>query len=280
MPGTVTLVDREFLLFSFPYNPEVNSALRDAADNRVHWDSRRHGFTLSTDRLRGYPSLVAKLTQFIREQGLDADAEVRKLLAFREVKAAVPSAEQAQHVPGPDELGPGQLRADLLPSSTWGSNLRGVFSREEWDALRIPVCTAAGNLCEVCGAEVHMDNGRKRRPDCHELWIFERRDGRNIQRLNRLIALCPDCHRAQHIGLAGVNAETGLVIAKLRAVNNWTEAQAQQELNRAWGEYERRQRCRWDLDLSALREALTIDGFPDLYIPAGDRDRLGNSYYS
>jgi hypothetical protein len=33
------------------------------------------------------------------------------------------------------------------------------------------------------------DSGRRRRPDCHELWIFEHQSGRSIQRLDTLIAL-------------------------------------------------------------------------------------------
>lgn len=281
MPGTVKIVDSELLLFCFPYDPDVNRALRRAADNRVHWDAERRGFTLSASRLRHDPSMIAEITGFIRKHGLDADADVGGLLGFREVNPAIPSAapRPQQRPPSPGDLGPGQLRAGLLPSSTWGSNLRGVFSREDWDALRIPVCTAAGNVCEVCGAETYMDNGRKRRPDCHELWVFEHEDGRNIQRLGRLIALCPDCHRVQHVGLAELNGETGPVIAKLREVNHWTERQAELELDRAWAEYERRERYRWDLDLAVLSESVTIDGFPDLYIPAAERDRLGNSYY-
>jgi predicted HNH restriction endonuclease len=109
-----------------------------------------------------------------------------------------------------------------------------VFSRKDWDAYRIPVCTSAGDVCEVCGAQVYTDSGRKRRPDCHELWIFEHRGDRSVQRLDRLIALCPDCHRAQHIGLAGVNDEIELVIARLRDVNGWTAAQAMLEINRTW----------------------------------------------
>ncbi len=51
-------------------------------------------------------------------------------------------------------------------------------------------------------------------------------------------------------------------------------------MNRARAAFEERRRYRWDLDLSALREIVTIDGYPDLYIPANDRYRLGNSYYS
>jgi hypothetical protein len=81
------------------------------------------------------------------------------------------------------------------------------------------------------------------------------------------------------IGLAGVKGETSLVIAKLCEVNTWTTAEATLEMNRAWAEYERRQRYYWDLDLSVLRAAVTIDGYPDLYLPAEERDRLGNSYY-
>jgi hypothetical protein len=55
--------------------------------------------------------------------------------------------------------------------------------------------------------------------------------------------------------------------------------QAQLELDRARAEYARRERYRWDLDMSTLAVSVTIDGFPGLYISAADRDRLGNSYY-
>jgi len=68
------------------------------------------------------------------------------------------------------------------------------------------------------------------------------------------------------------------VIAKLQAVNGWTQPQAQQEVARAWTEYERLERHSWDLDLSALGGLIAIDGYPDLYIPASERVRLGNSY--
>jgi hypothetical protein len=281
MPGTVRLVDRDKLLFCFPYDPVTNDELRDAADNRVRWDARRRGFTLSVTSLRYNPSLAVQIGQFIIRRGLDADTDVRKLLAFRHVKETSSGApgHLSHRAPGPHVLGPGMLRAGLLPSATWGSNLRGVFSREDWDRLRIPVCTAAGDRCEVCGAQVFTDSGRPRRPDCHELWTFEHKNGRNIQRLDVLIALCRDCHRVQHVGLAGVQGETDAVIAKLQAVNGWTQPQAQQEVARAWTEYERLERYSWDLDLSALGSLITIDGYPDLYIPASDRVRLGNSYY-
>jgi 5-methylcytosine-specific restriction endonuclease McrA len=278
--GTLELVNGQLLLFRFPYNPEVNSELRDVTANRVRWDPQRGGFTLALDRLRRDPSMIARLTRFIDEREISPDTEVRKVLAIRRVVAgAAARTAPAGRTPRPGELSHGQLRCDLLPSSTWGSNLRGVFSRQDWDALRIPVCAAAGHVCEVCGSVALTDSGRKRRPDCHELWIFEERKGRAVQLLDRLIALCPDCHRAQHIGLAGLKGETHLVIAKLQEVNGWTAAQAQREILRAQDEYGRRQAHSWDLDLSALRGVIAIDGYPDLYFPAHERACLGNSYY-
>lgn len=61
MPGTVRLVDRDKLLFCFPYDPVTNDELRDAADNRVRWDARRRGFTLSVTSLRYNPSWPSRL---------------------------------------------------------------------------------------------------------------------------------------------------------------------------------------------------------------------------
>ena len=58
-------------------------------------------------------------------------------------------------------------------------------------------------VCEICGSP-STRNGRTVRPDCHEKWVFEFRAGTPVQRLERLIALCPACHQVQHSGLARV----------------------------------------------------------------------------
>ena len=38
---------------------------------------------------------------------------------------------------------------------------------------------------------------------CHEIFEFD--DQKLIQKLTKLVALCPDCHMVKHIGLAEVN---------------------------------------------------------------------------
>lgn len=69
------------------------------------------------------------------------------------------------------------------------------------------------------------------------------------------------------------------VIAKLREVNHCSSDQAMAEIARARQICAQRALVRWDLDLSVLGELISINGFPDLRIPAGDRQRLGNAFY-
>lgn len=176
-------------------------------------------------------------------------------------------------------IGPGVIYPDLLPSNVWGSNLRGIFSRDQWDTLRLPVCAAADNRCEVCDEHSIDDRGRQRRPDCHELWHFESTGKSKLQRLIRLIALCVDCHRVQHIGRAQVKGELPLVRRQLMKVNSWTDAQVKRAIDDAVARFEWRGRYDWDLDLSLLADKIHIVTHPNLRIPADDRRSLGNSFY-
>lgn len=173
------------------------------------------------------------------------------------------------------------IRADMLPSSTWGSNLRGLFP-DDWNRLRAPVCEAAGNACELCGAistRTRRD-GKPYRPDCHEKWRFDLdENGALVQRLERLVALCSDCHRVQHAGHANATNQTGPMLAQLRRVNDWTIEAARADLERAQNRWLVLNNCTLDLGLSALAGQVRLDGFPSLYVPAKERDCLGNSFY-
>lgn len=176
-------------------------------------------------------------------------------------------------------IGPGVIHPDLLPSNVWGSNLRGIFSRDQWDALRLPVCAAAGNRCEVCREPSVDERGRPRRPDCHELWHFDSTGETRVQRLIRLIALCVNCHRVQHIGLAQVKNQLPLVRTQLKKVNSsWTDREVDTAMRNAADRFKWRGRFDWDLDLSLLQGTISFEGYPDLLIPARQRSALGSSY--
>ncbi|WP_460524411.1 hypothetical protein [Humibacter antri] len=153
------------------------------------------------------------------------------------------------------------------------------MSSKDWDRLRLPVCAAAENRCEVCGRRGRSVNGRTLRPHCHEVWVFETRNGRNIQRLERLIALCQACHSVQHMGRAAARGKTEHTIRTLQRVNGWTRDQALADIHRAIARFETMDHIQFDLDLGALAGKLSLPGYPELYIPAADRSELGNSYY-
>jgi hypothetical protein len=178
----------------------------------------------------------------------------------------------------PMPIGPGNLRADMLPGGTWGSNLRGILPSTDWRKISRACSAAACGRCQVCGNPGHDENGRPRGLDCHELWSFDYT--RHVQLLAALTGLCPECHEVQHTGRAASVGRDRLVVAHLQRVNGWSRNQADAEVTRAWREYERRSQYDWGLDLSALAGIIAVDGYPALFVPAADRAQLGNSYWS
>ena len=93
------------------------------------------------------------------------------------------------------------LLPKALPSSTHFQNPRTWMGKEKWDVVRKEVYKRANNVCEVCGGK-----GRRHPVEAHELWAFNLKTREQI--LIRFVALCPMCHRLQHMGLAGIHNTT------------------------------------------------------------------------
>ena len=148
-------------------------------------------------------------------------------------------------LPGQTAL-PGRsfLSIELVPRTCWFSNVRSHVSENDWDLLRRMTYAKAGRHCEICGA------GPRIRLDAHEVWEYD--DERRVQRLENLVALCVDCHRVKHAGLAAVNREMHLVVAHLMQVNDWDEAKAEEYLEISFRTCEERSAHEWTLDLSFL----------------------------
>lgn len=189
---------------------------------------------------------------------------------------ALPPLLTVDTLAGPDAADGVVIRADLLPPSTHGSNLRGILDSRDWDRLRIPVCERANNACAICGAAT-MRSGRPSRPDCHEKWVFERVGRFPVQRLEQLVALCPGCHEVQHSGRARVRGREQNVLNRLMRLNHWTQEQADADLERAVRRARALAAFSWNLDLTALEGQITIPGFPALLVKASARATLGNS---
>lgn len=86
-----------------------------------------------------------------------------------------------------------KLSIELVPETCWYSNVRSSVTKKQWDHIRKQVSTAAYDTCEICGGI-----GDEWPVECHEVWNYD--DVNHVQRLERMIALCPDCHAVKHAG--------------------------------------------------------------------------------
>ena len=91
-----------------------------------------------------------------------------------------------------------KLKIELVPKTSWYSNLRGKMSEKGWDNVRKKTYATFNYKCGICGS----NEGQLH---CHEIWEYD--DKKHKQALKGFIALCVLCHHVKHIGLAGILAE-------------------------------------------------------------------------
>lgn len=90
-----------------------------------------------------------------------------------------------------------KLSVELIPMTSWYSNVRSNVTSKQWDIIRKDTYKKANYKCEICGGK-----GMTHSVECHEIWDYDEKT--KLQKLVRFIALCPNCHKVKHIGLHGV----------------------------------------------------------------------------
>jgi Domain of unknown function (DUF5710) len=143
-----------------------------------------------------------------------------------------------------------RLTIELVPKSCWYSNVRSEVTPQSWEILKKRTFKAANYRCEICGGR-----GNQHPVECHEVWDYD--DTRHIQKLARLIALCPACHECKHIGFANVRGRGDIAAAHLASVNQWSVAVVGDYIGECFELWERRSQFKWSLDISCL-ESLGI----------------------
>lgn len=138
-----------------------------------------------------------------------------------------------------------KLSIELVPRTCWFSNVRSCVSKKDWDKLRKKTYKAAGHRCEICNGK-----GKKWPVECHEVWHYD--DQRHIQRLDRMIALCPSCHEVKHIGLAQLKGNMDRAVKHLMKVNKISLDEADEYLTKVFNQWRKRSLHSWELDLSFL----------------------------
>jgi len=149
------------------------------------------------------------------------------------------------------------LQIEMVPKSAWGKNLRTSclaatsLKTCSWDRLRRIAYQRAGNKCEICSGR-----GPKWPVECHEVWDYRllERNGETVavQRLDRLIALCPLCHSVKHMGFARVSGREREALEHLALVNGWSTPKVQEHVSAMNALFEQRSKYQWSLDLGGL----------------------------
>jgi hypothetical protein len=137
------------------------------------------------------------------------------------------------------------LTIELVPKTSWYKNVRSNVSKEEWEKLKKIVSHNAGYRCEICGGR-----GPRWPVECHEIFVYD--DEAHIQKLVKLMALCPACHEVKHIGLAGLRGKGNIARAHLMKVNNWSSKDVELYIEGCFEIWHRRSCHQWKLDLSYL----------------------------
>jgi hypothetical protein len=137
------------------------------------------------------------------------------------------------------------IQPDLVPMTSHCQNVRSHVTPDVWKQIAKVTYAAFGNRCRACGGR-----GRQWPVECHEVWSYD--DVKKVQRLDGMVALCPQCHEVVHFGLANVNGRSEEALAHMSAVNQMTRSDCVDVVNKAIEVCRARSSFDWQLDLTLL----------------------------
>jgi hypothetical protein len=137
------------------------------------------------------------------------------------------------------------LNLELVPSSSFFNNVRAILTKKQWDILKDNVASKAYNICEICGGV-----GPKHPVEIHEIWHYD--DISLIQKLEGMIALCPNCHSVKHFGLAQMQGRGEKALNHLIKINKISKKEAEEYIIEAFKIWKERSSKTWKLDISIL----------------------------
>lgn len=138
-----------------------------------------------------------------------------------------------------------KLTIELVPKTSWYSNVRSNVSSEQWDIIRRKSYRNANYKCEICNGI-----GVNHPVECHEIWEYDVIAKNKKQTLIGFISLCPNCHKVKHPGLAEINGEMDIVINQLIRVNDMTKNEAVNYISDSFRIWRQRNNFEWEVDIS------------------------------
>ena len=138
-----------------------------------------------------------------------------------------------------------KLEFDMIPDGCWKYNLRNILSKRLWDFIKTDAKKRAQDKCRICG-KVH------KRLEAHEKWKYDEKNGVII--LDDVLAICPDCHKAIHIGRTALTGDVKKIEDHYMKVNSCSYAEMKEDLRKANEVHRRRNQVdEWKMDISWLK---------------------------
>ena len=139
-----------------------------------------------------------------------------------------------------------KLNIELVPETSFFNNVRSAVSRAQWDIIRKKVYSEAYDICQICGGV-----GKRHPVECHEIWSYD--SPKKLQKLEGMIALCPDCHMVKHIGLAEIQGRGERALQHFMKVNKLKRKEALTEVEKAFMLWSVMSASQWTVDISHLK---------------------------
>ena len=138
-----------------------------------------------------------------------------------------------------------KLNFELVPDGCWYSNLRSIIKKSEWAYIRKTAYAEANGKCMICGRPV-------KRLEAHEVWSYDEINA--IQKLEKIIAVCHDCHSVIHIGRTQLVGDIERAEKHYLKINKCSYAEFRQELGKANERHRELNKIpEWKLDLTYLQ---------------------------
>lgn len=138
-----------------------------------------------------------------------------------------------------------KLPLELVPNPQSHKSLHHHLDPDGWDKIRFRVYRRTRNSCEICGGR-----GSRHPVECHEIWSYD--IDTLVQKLERLQALCPKCHRVKHIGIPNARKPFKDCLKRFKQINKLHMPTARNIVEAARRQWIIRSVHEWTLDISHI----------------------------
>jgi hypothetical protein len=145
------------------------------------------------------------------------------------------------------DYGPTTLVIDFVPKTCWCKKIRYALVPEDFKRLEGLVINRTNRQCEACGVK---DPKQETRMEVQARWEYDVSEGKHVQRLVRLMAMCPDCHEVTHFGKACMDGRRDAAMVHLQKAANMSAENAQAHADAAYTRLRELNEHEWQLDLS------------------------------